>query len=54
MIVVDFSKRKALDANSKTFKQINFTANLDRARNTRITSFLKKQKKLFLTFQKKL
>ena len=54
MIVVDLSKRKALDANSKTFKQINFTANLDRAGNTRITSFLKKKKKLFLTFQKKL
>ena len=54
MIVVDLSKRKALDANSKTFKQINFTANLDRAGNTRITSFLKKQNKLFLTFQKKL
>ena len=36
MIVVDLSKQQALDADPKAIQQINFTANLDRARNTRI------------------
>ena len=36
MIVVDLSKQKALDADPKAIQQINFTANLDRAGNTRI------------------
>ena len=46
MIAVDLSKQQALDADPKEFQQINFTANLDRAGNTRIYLFLKKQKKL--------
>ena len=54
MIVVDLSKQQALDADPKAIQQINFTANLDRAGNTRIYSFLKKQKKLFWTFHKEL
>ena len=36
MIVVDLSKQQALDADLKEIQRINFTANLDRARNTRI------------------
>ena len=36
MIVVDLSKQKALDADPKAIQQINFTANLDRAGNTRV------------------
>ena len=35
MIVVDLRKQQALDANSKAIQQINFTANLYRAGNTR-------------------
>ena len=35
MIAVDLSKQQALDADPKAIQQINFTASLDRARNTR-------------------
>ena len=54
MIAIDLSKQQALDADPKAIQQINFTANLDRANNTRIISFLKKQKKLLLNFRKEL
>ena len=46
MIAVDLSKQQALDADPRANQQLNFTVNLDRAGNTRI-SFSKKQKKLF-------
>ena len=36
MIVVDLSKQQTLDADLKEIQRINFTANLDRAGNTRI------------------
>ena len=36
MIAIDLSKQQALDADLKAIQQINFTANLDRAGNTRI------------------
>ena len=36
MIVVDLSKQQALDVDPRAIQQINFTANLDRAGNTRI------------------
>ena len=36
MIAVDLPKQQALDANPRANRQINFTANLDRAGNTRI------------------
>ena len=36
MIAIDLSKQQALDADPKAVQQINFTANLDRAENTRI------------------
>ena len=36
MIAVDLSKQKALDFDPKAIQQINFTANLDRAGNTRV------------------
>ena len=35
MIAVDLSKQQALDADHRAIQQINFTANLDRAGNTR-------------------
>ena len=36
MIAIDLSKQQALDVDPKTIQQINFTANLDRAGNTKI------------------
>ena len=36
MSAVDLLKQQALDADPKAIQQINFTANLDRAGNTRI------------------
>ena len=36
MIAVDLSRQQALDTDAKAIQQINFTANLDRAGNTRI------------------
>ena len=33
MIAIDLSKQQALDADSKSTQQINFTRNLDRGRN---------------------
>ena len=35
MIAIDLSKQQALNADPKATQQINFTANLDRANNTR-------------------
>ena len=34
MIAIDLSKQQVLDADPKAIQQINFTANLDRVRNT--------------------
>ena len=45
MIVADLSKQKALDADPRAIEQINFTANLDRAGNTRIYFILEEAKK---------
>ena len=36
IVAKDLSKEQALDDDRKAIQQINFTANLDRARNTRI------------------
>ena len=36
MIAVDLSKQQALDADPTAIQQTNFTANLDRAGNTRV------------------
>ena len=44
MIAVDLSKQQALDADPRAIQQINFTANLDRAGNTRIYFFLEESK----------
>ena len=50
MIVVDLSKQQALDADPKAIQQINFTANLDRAGNTRIYFILEEAKETVLDF----
>ena len=50
MIAVDLSEQQALDADPRAIKQINFTANLDRAGNTRIYFILEKTKETILGF----
>ena len=50
MIVVDLSKQQALDADPKTIQQINFTANLDSAGNTRIYFILEEAKETVFVF----
>ena len=45
MIAVDLSKQQALDADPSAIQQINFTANLGRAGNTRIYFNLEEAKK---------
>ena len=52
MIAVDLSKKQVLDADPKAIKQINFTANLDRAGNTRIYFTLEEVKETVLDFSK--
>ena len=44
MIAVDLSKQQVLDADPKAIQQINFTANLDRANNTRFYFILEELK----------
>ena len=46
MIVVDLKKQQTLDEDRKAIQQVNFTANLNKVRNTRIYFILEKQKKL--------
>ena len=50
MIAVDLSKQQALDADPRAIQQINFTANLDRAGNTRIYFILEETKETILDF----
>ena len=50
MIVVDLSKQQALDADPRAIQQINFTANLDRAGNTRVYFILEEAKEIILDF----
>ena len=54
MIAVDLSKQQALDADPKSIQQINFTANLARAANTRLYFILDKAKETVLNFHKEL
>ena len=50
MIAVNLSKQQALDADPRAIQQINFTANLDRAGNTRIYFILEEAKETILDF----
>ena len=47
MIAIGLSKQQALDADPRENQQINFTANLDRAGNTRIHFILEEAKEIF-------
>ena len=50
MIAVDLSRQEALDADPRAIQQINFTANLDRAGNTRVYFILEEAKETILDF----
>ena len=50
MIAIDLSNQQALDADLRAIQQINFTANLDRAGNTRIYFILEEAKETILDF----
>ena len=50
MIAVDLSKQQALDVNPKAIQQINFTANLDTAGNTRFYFILEEAKETVFEF----
>ena len=50
IIAVDLSKQQALDDDPRVNQQINFTANLDRADNTRIFFILEEAKETKLDF----
>ena len=50
MIAADLSKQQALDADPRAIQQINFTANLDRAGNTRVYFILEEAKETILNF----
>ena len=50
MIAVDLSKQQALDADPRAIRQIDFTANLDRAENTRVYFILEEAKEIILDF----
>ena len=52
MFAVDLSKQQALVADPRANQQINFTANLDRAGNTRIYFVLEENKETKLDFSK--
>ena len=50
MIAIDLSKQQALDADPKAIQQINFTANLDTAENTRFYFIHKEAKETVFQF----
>ena len=50
MILGDLSKQQVVNANCKAIQQVNFTANLDRAGNTRIYFILQEAKETALDF----
>ena len=50
MVALDLSKQQTLDSDPRAIEQINFTANLDRAGNTRIYFILGEAKETILDF----
>ena len=50
MIAKDLSKQQVLDVDPREIQQISFTANFDRADNTRIFFILEEEKKNILGF----
>ena len=50
MIAINLIKQQALDADPRAIQQINFTANLDRAGNTRFYFILEEAKETVFEF----
>ena len=50
MIAIDLSKQQVLDADPQVIQQINFTANLDRAENTRNLFMIEEAKETEIDF----
>ena len=50
MIAIDLSKQQVLDFDPKAIQQINFTANLDRAGNTKFYFILEEAKETIFEF----
>ena len=50
MVDIDLRKQQALDADPRAVQQINFTANLDRAGNTRFYFILVEAKETIVEF----
>ena len=50
MIPIDLSKQQALDSDPRAIQQISFTANLDRAGNTRFYFILEEAKETIFEF----
>ena len=50
MIAIDLSKQQALDADPRAIQQINFTATLDRAGNTRFYFIFEEAKETIFEF----
>ena len=50
MIAIDLSKQQALNSDHRAIQQINFTANLDRAGNTRFYFILEEAKETVFEF----
>ena len=52
MVAIDLSKQQSLDVDSRAIQQINFTADLDRAGNTRIFFILEEAKETVWDFSR--
>ena len=52
MITKDLNKRQVLDANPRAIEQINFTSNLDRARDTAMLCIIEEAEETGLDFSK--
>ena len=52
MVAIDLSKQQSLDVDSRAIQQINFTANLDHAGNTRIFFILEEAKETVWDFSR--
>ena len=50
MIAKDLSRQQALDSDPRAIQQVNFTANLDRDRNTRFYFILEEAKETIFEF----
>ena len=53
IIAADLSKQQELDADPRAIQQINFTADLDKAGNTRVYSILEEAKETILDFSQR-